>query len=179
MIAINTLLRGASLAGLFLAVGVLGGWGRAATLPVPASVQAKDFGAAHIVSGPYQVGAARVILARTKEDTGENGLAVNAYLWRAALDTLSFMPLAEAQPAGGVIITDWYANPSAPDERFKMTVYITDKRLRSDGVRVALFRQVRNKSQNWQDATTDPETATRLENAILARARQYKLAASN
>jgi hypothetical protein len=165
MTPLSTILRGASVACLILTAGLLGAWGRASGLPLPPSARAA---AVATESG-------RVILARAKEDMGENGLAVNAYLWRAALDTLSFMPLADAQPAGGVIITEWYAVPSAPDERFKMTVYITDKRLRSDGVRVAVFRQVRSKSQVWQDATVDPETSTKLENAILARARQYKL----
>ena len=178
MTATQAVLRGASLAGLLIAATALGGWGRSATLPMPMDAT-HNAQRSSIVSEPYRQGQAHVILAKAKEDTGENGLAVNAYLWRAALDTLSFMPLAEAQPAGGVIITDWYANPAAPDERFKMTVYITDKRLRSDGVRVALFRQVRTKNQTWQDATTDPETATKLENAILARARQYKLSLSN
>jgi hypothetical protein len=44
---------------------------------------------------------------------GGAGLSVNAYLWRAALDTLSFMPLASADPFGGTIITDWYSPPAA------------------------------------------------------------------
>jgi Domain of unknown function (DUF3576) len=66
------------------------------------------------------------------------GLGVNAFLWRASLDTLSFMPLASADPFGGVIITDWYANPEKPDERFKATVYILDTRLRADGVSVTV-----------------------------------------
>ena len=78
-----------------------------------------------------------VILGNTKNrapETGGAGLGVNAYLWRGALDTLSFMPLASADPYGGVIITDWYANPAKADERFKATVYILDTRLRADGL---------------------------------------------
>ncbi len=70
----------------------------------------------------------------------ENGaLGVNAYLWRASLDTLSFLPLASADPYGGVIITDWYANPAKADERMKATVYILDTRLRADGISAAVF----------------------------------------
>jgi len=111
-----------------------------------------------------------------RDETGSIG--VNAYLWRASLDTVSFMPLATVDPLGGVIITDWYANPQAPDERFKMTVYIFDKRMRADGVKVAVFRQVRSRSQDWVDAATNPETAAKLENAILTRARQFRVDAA-
>ena len=109
--------------------------------------------------------------------SGDNAAAigVNGYLWRAALDTLSFMPLASADPYGGVIITDWYLNPEKPDERFKATVYILDSRLRADGLNVALFRQVRDPSGAWADAQVNPQTEIDLENAILTRARQVRL----
>ncbi|MBV9249989.1 MAG: DUF3576 domain-containing protein, partial [Acetobacteraceae bacterium] len=83
-------------------------------------------------------------LGVTKNKQAEPGgaLGVNAYLWRGALDTLSFMPLASADPFGGVIITDWYTPPTASGERFKATAYILGRELRSDGVRISLFRQV-------------------------------------
>src|ERR1700674_770485 len=70
------------------------------------------------------------------------GIGVNAFLWRASLDTVAFMPLASADPFGGVIITDWYSPPESPAERFKMSVFIMDRTLRADGIRVAVFRQV-------------------------------------
>ena len=106
------------------------------------------------------------------------GIGVNAFLWRASLDTLSFMPLASEDPWGGVIITDWYANPQAPDERFKVTIYILDKRLRADGVKVSVFRQVKNTAGQWEDATADPALPANLENAILSRARQLRINAN-
>jgi len=102
-----------------------------------------------------------------------SGLGVNAFLWRASLDTVSVWPVASADPYGGVIITDWYAPPQTPSERFKLNVYIIDRALRADGVRVAVFRQVRGAS-DWQDASVQPETATKLEDAILMRARQMR-----
>jgi hypothetical protein len=102
-------------------------------------------------------------------------VAVNGYLWRAALDTLSFMPLASADPYGGTIITDWYINPEKPDERFKCTVYILDSRLRADGLNVAVFKQTRDPSGNWVDAPAANQTEIDLENAILTRARQLRL----
>ena len=76
-------------------------------------------------------------------DSGQRTLGVNSYLWHASLDTLSFMPLASADPFGGVIITDWYSAQNAPDERLKVTVYILDRHLRADGLKVAVFRQTR------------------------------------
>ena len=79
-------------------------------------------------------------------------IGVNGYLWRATLDTLKFMPLASADPYGGVIITDWYANPEAPNERLKITVYILDARLRADGLNVAVFKQNKAADGQWIDA---------------------------
>jgi hypothetical protein len=103
-----------------------------------------------------------------------SGLGVNTYLWRATLDTLAFMPLKSIDAQGGVIITDWHANPNAPAERFKMNVYILDQRLRADGVKVSVFRQQQTEA-GWVDALVDPETATQLENQILRRARELKI----
>jgi hypothetical protein len=101
------------------------------------------------------------------------GLGVNAFLWRASLDTLSIWPVASADPFGGVILTDWYAPPASPSERFKLNVYIMDRALRADGIRVAVFRQVQQ-GGTWQDAVVQPETATKIEDAILMRARQMR-----
>jgi hypothetical protein len=109
--------------------------------------------------------------------SGDNAAAigVNGYLWRATLDTLSFMPLQSADPYGGVIVTDWYVNPEKPDERFKCTVYILDSRLRADGLNVAVFKQNRDASGAWIDAPAAGQTETDIENSILTRARQLRL----
>lgn len=111
--------------------------------------------------------------AAAAADSG--ALGVNAYLWRASLDTLSFMPLASADPYGGLIITDWYANPEKQDERFKATVYILDTRLRADGLNVAIAKQTRGTDGQWRDAAASPQTETDIENAILTRARQLRV----
>ena len=110
------------------------------------------------------------------ESAPGGGIGVNSFLWRASLDTISFMPLSSADPFGGVIITDWYAPPESPDERFKMTVYILDRTLRVDGLRVALFRQERGGDGGWADRAISPDTAVNLENRILERARQLRTA---
>lgn len=112
------------------------------------------------------------------EDTpgqGGTGIGVNAFLWRATLNTLAFMPLASADPFGGVIITDWYQPSGTPGERFKVNAYILGTQLRSDGVKVSVFRQVRQGDQ-WMDAPTSKEMATEMENAILLSARQLRMA---
>lgn len=106
---------------------------------------------------------------------GGAGLGVNAFLWRGALDTLSFMPLSSADPFGGVIITDWYQPPGADGERFKTNTYILGRELRADGVRVSLFRQVQ-KGNQWVDAPVSPAVAGELENKILSRARTLRAA---
>ena len=108
-------------------------------------------------------------------NAGQPAIGVNGYLWRATLDTLSFMPLASADPYGGVVITDWYVNPEKPDERFKCTVYILDSRLRADGLNVAVFKQTRDATGNWIDAPAAGQTETDIENAILTKARQLRL----
>ena len=125
-----------------------------------------------------------IVLGSTGKKGGGAGesptLGVNAYLWRGALDTLSFMPLASADPFGGVIITDWY-EPPTPDgaptaanpERFKATAYILGRELRSDGVRVSIFRQVMNDGR-WVDASVSPTTVGDIENKMLARARELR-----
>jgi len=111
--------------------------------------------------------------------TAPTAIGVNAYLWRATLDTLAFMPLASADPYGGVMITDWYTNPEKPDERFKATVYILDTRLRADGLNVTVFKQTKDASGQWADAPVSGQTDTDIENAILTKSRQLRLSNLN
>ncbi|MXP37809.1 DUF3576 domain-containing protein [Erythrobacter ramosus] len=102
-----------------------------------------------------------------------NTIGVNAYLWRAALDTVSFAPLLQADSSGGVIVTDWYSNPSNPNERVKLTVTILDQDLRADALRVAASRQV-NEAGNWVEAPVQAATVQKLEDIILTKARDLR-----
>ena len=106
---------------------------------------------------------------------GGSPIAVNSYLWRASLDTISFMPLTSADPFGGVIITDWYSPAEVRDERFKVNIYILGRDLRADGIRAAVFRQRQDPFDGWVDAEVNDSTATDLENAILTRARELRI----
>ena len=102
-------------------------------------------------------------------------IGVNSYLWRAAIDTLSFAPLISADPNGGVIVTDWYSRPSNPGERVKLTVSILDQDLRADALRVAASRQI-NQSGAWVAAPVTAATVQKLEDIILTRARDLRRA---
>lgn len=134
--------------------------------PVDASKQDSIFGEDRLTFG----GA-----SKPKSTQPGSGIGVNAFLWRATLDTLSIWPIASADPFGGIIITDWYAPPETPNEKFKLNVFILDRALRADGVRVSVFRQVRTPSGEWRQAVVQLATNTKLENAILTRARQFRI----
>ena len=104
-------------------------------------------------------------------------LPVNKFLWQGALDTLAFLPLASTDPFTGVIATDWGAAPEAPGERFKVTAYILNSALSAAALKVAVYRESRNAQGFWVPAPVDPATALKLEDAILTRARQIRIAA--
>ena len=114
--------------------------------------------------------------ARPKADLAASKITtigVNSYLWRATLDTISFMPLVQTDSNGGVIVTDCYANPNSPAERMKLTVSILDQDLRADALRVAASRQVLQGGQ-WVDAPVAAATTQKLEEIILTKARDLR-----
>jgi hypothetical protein len=100
-------------------------------------------------------------------------IGVNSYLWRAALDTVSFAPIAQTDSAGGVIVTEWYSNPADPTDRVKVSVSILDATLRADALRVTAARQ-RLQNGQWVDAPVTAATVQRLEDIILTRARDLR-----
>ena len=115
------------------------------------------------------------LFGNKKEGGDESGVSVNAFLWRAALDTVSFMPLVSADPFGGVILTDWYTDPSVKNERTKLNVFVMGRQLKADGIKVKAFRQVL-KGGAWKDAPIATGTERKLEDAILTRAREIRVA---
>lgn len=124
---------------------------------------------------PVPVGKDAAYSSRSRAKRAAPRMGVNEFLWRASLETLNFMPLSEIDPFGGVIITDWYASPQAPNERFKANVYILDTNLRADALKVSIFKQERS-ANGWNDASVDADTARSIENSILTRARQLYIA---
>lgn len=111
----------------------------------------------------------------SEETAGSSaGIGINSYLWRATLDVLSFMPLASADPFGGVILTDWYQDPATPNERFKINVFILDQKLRSNALKITVFKQLSINNGRWKDAKVDPSVAREIEDKILTRARELR-----
>ena len=115
-----------------------------------------------------------ILAGESKKEGGSQGIGVNAYLWRASLDTISFMPLAQVEPFTGVITTEWYCPPQTENERFKMTILILDKVLRADAVRVSVFYETYEDGKGWRTSEIDPQLGEQLEETILARARELK-----
>ena len=115
------------------------------------------------------------IFGGKKRPEAGNGIGVNAYLWRAALDAVSFMPINSADPFGGTILTDWHSPGNITDERLKANIVILDRQLRADSVRVSLFRQTKNPDGTWKDAAVPADAARKMEDAILTRARELKV----
>jgi len=117
-----------------------------------------------------------IVVGNSKDKASSaSPLGVNSFLWRATLDTLSFMPLTSADPFGGVIITDWYEDPNAVGTRFKINALILDKTLRADGVKISVFKQAKSKTGGWKDQVVDTKLSRTLEETILTRARELKI----
>ena len=111
---------------------------------------------------------------KEERSVGDPGLDINGFLWRASLDTISFMPLASADPFGGVIITDWYQPPETKAERFKLNVFILGRELRTNAIKVKAFRQIQQDG-TWRDADVSAGTRQKLEDTILTRARALRV----
>ena len=118
-------------------------------------------------------------LGKDKNRSSGTGIAVNTYLWRASLDTLSFMPLLSADPFGGVIITDWYSTSEESKEKFKVVAYILDKELRVDALKVSVFKKLKNKNGEWVDSKSSKILKNKVEDAILTKARKFKIQTRN
>ena len=102
-----------------------------------------------------------------------SGLPVNALLWRASLDIASILPIDDIDVFSGTILTDWYSLPSKQNEQIKLAIFVLDKELRSDAIRVVVYVETR-KGENWEDSGVDQKLATKLEELILTRARELR-----
>ena len=110
-----------------------------------------------------------------QKETGGGGIGVNTYIWRASLDTLSFMPLLSADPFGGVIITDWYSNSKTSKEKFKIVAYILGTELRVDAIKISVFKKIKVEDGDWVDIKNSQILQNKIEDAILTKARKYKI----
>ena len=139
-----------------------------------------EFGYESIDKGPIKKIWENIItLGKEEKQSGRTGISVNTYLWRASLDALSFMPLLSADPFGGVIITDWYSTSPASKEKFKVVTYILDKELRVDALKVSVFKRFKNEDGDWVDSKSSSILQNKVEDAILTKARKYKIQSIN
>ena len=152
----------------FLCLGLVGcDLGGDANYPV---ARQKHQGAPHSPQSASVFGAGGIEGSISATQNGRVG--VDNRLWRAVLETVSFMPLVSADATSGVVITDWYSAPNAPNQRQKVNVYVLGRELRSDSLRVSVFRQQRGSDGTWTDAPSAGDVATEFENEILTRAQQ-------
>lgn len=129
------------------------------------------------IFGPGGVTLGSILSSNSGTDSpGAGSMPVNRYLWHATLDTLSFLPLASTDPFTGVIATDWGATPNATGERFKVTAYMLSPALSASSLKVAVYREVRSEAGTWVPATVNTDTPKKIEDAILTRARQIRIA---
>ena len=112
-----------------------------------------------------------------KKDQSNDGMPVNALLWRAALDIASFVPLDDVDTFGGSIVTEWHQPIATPDQRLKLTMFVIGRELRSDAITVRAYIQKRI-STEWVDAGRDESLGHKLEDLVLARARELRAAAT-
>ena len=156
-------------------VGIVGGCVDAVPLDTRSEDQKANDPFVDHSKRPSILGDGGLSLFGGNDNTNNGGaLGVNSFLWRASLDTISFMPVNSADPFGGVIITDWYAPQESPNERMKLNIYILGRTLRADGIRVSVFRQVLASDRVWRDAAVPESTKIKIEDAILTRARQMR-----
>ena len=115
------------------------------------------------------------VLGGGENIVGSMGLPINAILWKSSLETISFMPLASADPFGGVIISDWYIGESNKNERCKLNIFIKGSELKASNIRVGSFCQTLEKNGVWLDKKINEKNNRDLENAILNKAKKIKL----
>ena len=114
---------------------------------------------------------------QNQSTTASVGMPINAYIWKASLETISFMPLSSADPIGGTIITDWYSTTNNQKERCKLNIFISGKKLKTENLKVNSFCQ-EYKDQVWVNKNIDKENNTKIENAILNKAKKLRLQSS-
>lgn len=111
----------------------------------------------------------------TEEGGGASPIGVNSFLWQATLDTLTFMPITSADPFGGVVLTDWYEDPQATGERFKVTALILGRSLRTDAIKVTVHKQALDENNQWRDRPVNADLGRKLEDTILTQARELRV----
>ena len=137
---------------------------------VESSSPKKDVGPVSIITG--KSGGTK--LSKFFSETQQNvGMPINALLWRASLEVVSFVPLEDVDTFGGSIVTDWHSLPSDTSRRIKIAVFIIGRELRSDAVSARVYVQNLTDSV-WVQSGRDDDLERNLEDLILTRARELR-----
>ena len=91
-------------------------------------------------------------------------------MWRATLEILDFLPLANVDYSGGIITTDWYNEGTSSDESIKITVRFLSNEIRSDGIRIIVHKKRCNVQQNCTVKKITSVLEQELQVAILKKA---------
>ena len=91
-------------------------------------------------------------------------------MWRATLDILDFLPLANVDYSGGIITTDWYNEGTSSDESIKITVRFLTNEIRSDGLKIVVHKKRCNVQQNCAVKKISSSLEHELRVAILKKA---------
>ncbi len=119
--------------------------------------------------GSFGLSGGRTADAPTRQATrtrGSENVAVNRYLWAASIDVLNFLPIESVDPFTGVIVFG-FGTPPGSGRSYRATVYITDPALDARSLNVAILTS---------GGPVAAETQRAVEDAILARARQIRIA---
>ena len=110
-----------------------------------------------------------------KRQGGVFDFASSNELWRASLDVIDFMPLSSVNYSGGIIITDWYSENSAPNESIKISIRFLTNEIRSDALDIKIFNRVcSNNLLNCNVAEIEGNLVVELKREILKKATVYK-----
>ena len=164
---------GGSSSGLFS-----GGAGRKAAVQTPGTNPTGQRPDANVIDSPNTPLEARARKDRTvrnratllslfrKQDNPNVTVAVNKYIWDAALDVLDFLPIQAADPFSGVIVTG-YGTPPGGGRAYRATIYVQDPALDARSLNLALQSRGRR--------VVSADTVRAIEDAILTRARQLRI----
>tara|TARA_Y100001970_G_scaffold237377_1_gene297818 strand:- start:22829 stop:23413 length:585 start_codon:yes stop_codon:yes gene_type:complete len=107
-------------------------------------------------------------------DRDKETFASSNYLWRAALDTIDFMPLVSANYSGGIVITDWYSENNNQNESIKISIRFLSNEIRSDALDIKVFLKQCDQSLNCVVNNSQNELSNELMVSILRRAAKYE-----
>lgn len=118
----------------------------------------------------------RIKFGKSRSGGGVFDFASSNEMWRATIEILDFIPLANADYGGGVIITDWYNDGGTSNESIKIMVQFLSNEIRADGLKIVVYNKtcLDNSLNNCSTNIQNSDIGQELKLAILKKAAQYK-----